>query len=142
MTAEALYHRALVQLARAAIGAGSLEAPDGSATLDNPVCGDEVTVELRIRQGVIAAMAHRVRGCVLCEAAASLLGRAAPGETPSQVAAVRAGLAAMLQGGAPPPGGPWAALAVFAPVGSVRSRHACALLPFDALAEAARRGRA
>lgn len=141
MTAEALYHEALVQLARAAIGAGFLEAPDGSATLDNPLCGDQVTVELRMRQGVIAAMAQRVRGCMLCEAAASLLARAAPGTTPAQVAAVRAGLAAMLQTGAPPPGGAWAALAVFAPAKAVRSRHGCALLPFDALAEAARHGR-
>jgi nitrogen fixation protein NifU and related proteins len=136
VSAEELYHQALVRLARAATGAGRLEAPEGSATLDNPLCGDRVTFEVRLSEGRVAALAHRVRGCLLCEAAASLLGRAAVGATPGEIAAARAGAAAMLQSGAPPPGGPWADLELFAPVRGVGSRHGCVLLPLDALGEA------
>ena len=136
MTDEAFYQEAILRLARAASGAGRLEAPDGSATLDNPLCGDRVSVEVGVREGRIAALAHRVRGCLLCQAAASLLGRAAAGSTPAEVEEARGRLAEVLRSGAEPPRGAWGDLAAFAPVGPVPSRHGCLLLPFDALVEA------
>jgi len=57
VSAEDLYHEALVRLAREAVGAGALPAPaggtltaalHGSATVDNPLCGDRVTMEVRV----------------------------------------------------------------------------------------------
>ncbi len=136
MTAEALYHEALVRLAREAAGAGRLESPDAAATLDNPLCGDRVTVELRLRGGRVAALAQRVRGCLLCEAAASLLGRAALGLGAAEISGAREAAAAMLGRGAPAPGGAFSDLEAFTPVRAVPSRHRCVLLPFEALAEA------
>lgn len=141
MTADALYQEAIVRLAREASGAGRLEAPDGSATLDNPLCGDRVTVEVRLRGGRIDALAHQVRGCLLCEAAASLLGRAAMGGTDRDAREARRSLSELLRSGARPPAGAWEDLAAFAPVGSVPSRHGCVLLPFDALGEAVARAK-
>ncbi len=131
-----LYHQALVRLARAAEGAGDLAGATAGATVDNPLCGDRVTVEVRLAGGCVAALAHRVRGCILCQASASLLGRAAPGRTPAELAGAQAALAALLRSGAPPPQGPFADLALFAPVRAAPSRHRCALLPFEALARA------
>jgi len=131
-----LYHQALVRLARAADGAGRLDAPSAVATVDNPLCGDRVTVEVRLGEGRIEALAHRVRGCLLCQASASLLGRAAPGRTPAEVLEAQAALGALLRSGATPPRGPFADLALFAPVQVVPSRHRCALLPFEAVARA------
>jgi nitrogen fixation NifU-like protein len=136
VTGDALYHEALLELAREARGAGRLDAADGRATRDNPLCGDQVAIEVRLSVGRITALAQRTRGCVLCEAAASLIGGAAPGSTPREVDEVRARIAAMLAGGGPPPEGAWAELAVFLPVRAVRSRHDCVLLPFDALRDA------
>lgn len=141
MTTDALYHEALLGLARARTGAGRLEAPAASASCENPLCGDRVAVDVRLAGGRIAALAHRVRGCVLCEAAASLLGATAPGCAPAEVALARERLAAMLRAGAAPPDGPWAGLEVFLPVRGVPSRHACVLMPFDALADALARVR-
>lgn len=135
MTSDELYHDALVELARAATGAGTLESPAASATRDNPLCGDRVTFEVRLVDGRIAALAHRVRGCVLCQAAASFLGRVGPGATAGELRAAREALAALLEGVPLPPGAA-SGLGVFEPVGSVKSRHACVLLPFDALADA------
>ncbi len=131
-----MYQQALVRLARSAVGAGRLESPDASATLDNPLCGDRVTVEVRLRDGRLEGLAHRVRGCVLCEAAASLLGRAAPGATPADVATARASAATLLRSGEVLLQGPWAELELFRPVRDVPSRHRCVLLPFDALVDA------
>jgi nitrogen fixation NifU-like protein len=144
VTAEALYHEAIVGLARAATGAGHLGSPDGSATLDNPLCGDRVTVEVCLRDGRVAALAQRVRGCLLCEAAASLLGRAAVGRTAREIDEARAALAALLcagETGEPSPDGAWEELAAFAPVRGVPSRHTCVLLPFDALRESLARAK-
>jgi nitrogen fixation NifU-like protein len=136
VTNDALYHEGMVRLARAARGAGRLAAPHGSAARDNPLCGDQVLVEVRLSGGRIAELAHRTRGCVLCEAAASLLGGAAPGRTRAEVALARARLLAMLSAGEAPPGDAFADLAIFLPVRDVRSRHECVLLPFDALLDA------
>jgi nitrogen fixation NifU-like protein len=136
VTSDALYHEELLRLARARTGAGRLEAPAASASRDNPLCGDRVAIDVRLEAGRIAAVAHRVRGCVLCEAAAALVGATAPGRAPAEVAAVRERLTAMLRAGAAPPDEPWAALGVFLPVRAVPSRHACVLMPFEALADA------
>jgi nitrogen fixation NifU-like protein len=133
VSAEDLYNEALVRLARERAGAGQLQAPAGAASLDSPLCGDRVTVEVRLGGGRIEALAHRVRGCVLCEASASLLGRAAPGRTVDEVEAARAVLETLLRDGASVPAGPFGALSAFAPVHAVPSRHACVLLPFEAL---------
>jgi nitrogen fixation NifU-like protein len=136
MTSDALYQEALLRLARSARGAGPLAAPDASAARDNPLCGDDVTVEVSVRDGRIAAVGHRVRGCVLCQAAASVLAAAAPGHGPGEIARVRDALAAMLRAGGGVPGAPWEELAVFLPVRAVPSRHECVLLPFDTLGDA------
>lgn len=132
---EALYHDALLRLAREARGAGRLEPPGTEAELDNPLCGDRVAMEVRLEGGRIAALAHRVRGCVLCQAAASFLGRSAPGRGPPDLREAREQAAALFGEGRPPQGA-WEGLAVFSPVRAVKSRHRCVLLAFDALLEA------
>ncbi len=43
--------------------AGRMEAPDGEATVSNPVCGDHMHVMLRIVGGRIARMQWLTRGC-------------------------------------------------------------------------------
>lgn len=136
MTSDALYHDALLRLARAAAEARRLEAPHASARRDNPLCGDDVTFEVRVRDGRVEAVGHRVRGCVLCQASAAVLGGAAPGRTPGELAAAREALTAMLRGSGLVPPYPWEELAVFQPVRAVPSRHECVLLPFEALADA------
>lgn len=131
-----LYHEAIVRLARDATGRGRLDAADGRATVDNPLCGDRVTVEVAIADGHIAAVGHQTRGCVLCEAAAAVIGQGAPGATPSSIDESAATLQAILSGGNAEATGRWAALAAFRPVAAKRSRHDCVRLPFTALREA------
>jgi nitrogen fixation NifU-like protein len=141
VTSDALYQDALLRLARAARGAGRLAAPSATASRDNPLCGDDVTIEVTVRQGRVADVGHRVRGCVLCQAAASVIGSAAPGRSAEEIARARAVLHAMLREGGSVPASPWEELAVFLPVKDVPSRHECVLLPFDALADALARAK-
>ena len=135
---EELYNRALLEAAKAAIRAGRLAEPHGPGAYgrgraDNPLCGDRVTLEVRLAGGRIADLAHEVRGCALAQAAASVLGSHAPGPRPEDVAAVHRMLGAMLDAGGPAPGGAWATLEAFKPVARHPSRHGCVLLPFEAL---------
>jgi nitrogen fixation NifU-like protein len=132
-----LYHQAILDLARRATGRGRLEAPRASATVDNPLCGDRVTLDLDLRDGRVSAIGHRVRGCLLCQAAASVIGARAPGLEPAALHEEAEHLRRLIVEG---PGaaidGLWPELAAFEPVHRHKSRHDCVLLPFDALTQA------
>ena len=126
-----LYQQALLDLAKAAHGAGSLPSPDGSALRDSPLCGDRVRMQVALEDGRIKALAHDVKGCLLCRTAASLVGLHGAGLDAAQANALRGQVAAALAGSAPPPG--WPELSLFEPVRPHRNRHGCVLLPFETL---------
>ncbi|MEQ8967257.1 MAG: iron-sulfur cluster assembly scaffold protein [Azospirillaceae bacterium] len=133
---DSLYQKAILDHAKAAVGAGKLEAAQGRATVDNPICGDRVTVEVALGEdGRVTALGHTVRGCVLCAATASVLGADAPGHTPAELRAAAQAFDAMIREGAPTPEG-WPGLDAFTPVHEAKSRHECVLLPFEALDKA------
>jgi nitrogen fixation NifU-like protein len=131
-----LYHDRLVALARAAYGHGALAPPCRRAEADNPLCGDRVVIEVRIAHAAIEELAHRVKGCLLCQAAAAALGVRAPGAPEEEVRRAFVQVRALLQDGAALPAGHWPELALFAPVRAYKSRHRCVLLPFEALLDA------
>ena len=92
-----LYQQALLDLAKAAHGAGALPSPDGSALRDSPLCGDRVRMQVTLADGRVSALAHDVKGCLLCQAAASLLGLHGAGLNPEEVQALRGQVAAALE---------------------------------------------
>lgn len=134
MTDE-IYQRAIKELAHAGHGAGRLNAPSASARLDNPLCGDRIDLDVIVAGGRIVALGHETKGCLLCQAAASLLGREAPGRTMAEFVAADAEVVALLRGESAA-ASHWPDLAVFRPVAGHRSRHGCVLLPFRALTKA------
>lgn len=129
-----LYQQELIDLARAAHSAGKLADADGAAEGDSPLCGDRVRMQVKIEDGKIATLAHEVRGCLLCEASASMVGRHAAGLTCAQLHRVREQVAAMLAGSDAP--ADWPEIRLFAPVRPHRNRHGCVLLPLDTLGQA------
>jgi nitrogen fixation NifU-like protein len=133
---DELYHAELVARAHAGRKRGRLRAPDRSITLDNPLCGDRVTLDLCLSDARVTTVGHQVRGCLLCEAAAETIGTHAPGKSAAELAAVTRALSAVVRDGALPPEGEWSCLAAFAPVHQVKSRRDCVMLPFEALGKA------
>ncbi|HJP23489.1 MAG: iron-sulfur cluster assembly scaffold protein [Alphaproteobacteria bacterium] len=129
-----LYEDPIMNHARSGVGSGRLDAPDASVTLDNPLCGDRITLDVTLDGDRVSAVGHHVRGCALCQAAAAVMAAAAVGENQGDAEAARTALATMLEGGTAPDG-PWAELAVFEPVRGHKSRHECVLLPLEALAK-------
>lgn len=139
-----LYHQAILDLARQATGHGRLEAPQASVRIDNPLCGDRVTLDLEMADDRVSAIGHQVRGCLLCQAAATVIGARAPGQSAAALRATADRLRRLIVDGAgavdgAPVEGLWPELAAFAPVHRHKSRHECVLLPFIALDRALER---
>lgn len=136
-----LYHQAILDLARQATGHGRLLAPQVSIRVDNPLCGDRVTLDLDLEDGRVSALGHQVRGCLLCQAAAAVIGARAPGQTAAALHENTERLRRLIVDGSDAAGaaageGLWPELTAFAPVRRHKSRHDCVLLPFTALGRA------
>lgn len=132
-----LYQESIKRMAAAAHGHGRLALPGGEARLDNPLCGDRVHLQVALEGGRIAAVAHETRGCLLCRAAASLLGARGAGLDAAAVDAATRALEALLVGAETVPAD-WQELSMFRPAQDFPSRHKCVLLPFKALQAALR----
>lgn len=130
---DQLYQDRIVSLAKAKTGAGKLTAPTKSARRDNPLCGDRVTIDVKLDNGRIAEIAHQVRGCLLCQASASALASVAIGRDSAGIEKVRLDAERAIGREEGEAGEPFSA---FAPVKSHKSRHECVLLPFEALKDA------
>lgn len=131
---DELYQEALLKLAKEAPRKGRLDPNDASVRLDNPLCGDRVRIDLRVKDGRIADLAQEVRGCVLCQAAGGVIGRQAVGLDRQGVADLCGEVDRVLAGETPSV----VELEAFRPVARHRSRHDCVRLPFQALREAAK----
>lgn len=129
--AAALYSDAVVALA--ARKPERLAAPTVSAQRNNPLCGDRVTVDLAVADGVIQGVGGDVRGCALCCASLIAMIDDLPGRSlaalPERIETVRRAVVAT----AIAPEDPLAPL-LDKPV--PRPRHRCVLLPWDALTDA------
>ena len=130
---DQLYQDRIVALAKARTGAGKLANPTKSARRDNPLCGDRVTMDVRLENGRIGEIAHQVRGCLLCQASASALASVAIGKDAAGISEIRHDAERAL---GREPGVAGAPFDAFAPVAAHKSRQDCVLLPLEALKDA------
>jgi|AraplaMF_Col_mMF_1032025.scaffolds.fasta_scaffold00156_56 nitrogen fixation NifU-like protein len=130
-----LYHTELVARAREAFGEGRLASATASITVDNPLCGDRVTLDLEKSHGTVKAIAHEVKGCLLCAASAATIAAFGQNRSPSELREMATAAKALMKDGTPVPE-QFSGLRVFTPVHAAKSRRDCVLLPFEALAKA------
>jgi NifU-like protein involved in Fe-S cluster formation len=136
---DPLYATDVLRLAASATGAGTLDPCDARGTARNPVCGDRVGVTLKLDAGGrIEAMAHETHACVLAQASAAILGARLGGSDIRAVESLRNRVAAMLKGEALP-APPFADYGALKGAAAHRNRHACVLLPIDAVLDALQR---
>ncbi|HYM82746.1 MAG TPA: SUF system NifU family Fe-S cluster assembly protein, partial [Candidatus Dormibacteraeota bacterium] len=69
---------------------GVLDAPSVSLEGSNPLCGDRITLQLRVADGVVSEVAFTGRGCAISQASASLLTDEIKGKPLGDVDAFRA----------------------------------------------------
>jgi nitrogen fixation NifU-like protein len=70
---DELYRQVILDHYRSPRHSGHIEGADATAEGQNPLCGDEVTVELRIEEGAVTDAAVRGRGCSISQASGSMM---------------------------------------------------------------------
>jgi nitrogen fixation NifU-like protein len=66
----------------------AIEQPNASAEGQNPLCGDELQIDLRIADGKIAEVSFHGQGCSISQAATSMLTEIVVGKSVEEAAAL------------------------------------------------------
>ena len=129
-----IYRAALLEHARDQRFRGPLEGATLRGRALNPLCGDELVAEATAEAGgALSELRYTIRGCAIAQASAHLVAQHASGHSPAQLAEHAKALRAALEGEELPPA--LEAMRALLVIRTRRSRHACALLPWQALAE-------
>jgi len=67
---------------------GDLPEPDVRSKDSNPLCGDVIEMQLKIRDGTVDDLRFKGRGCAISQASASMLTELAKGKTLDEIKAL------------------------------------------------------
>ena len=124
-----LYGDQILEWAERSEHMGAVENPDYEATATNPLCGDRVTVQVRMDGNLIKDLCCRVRGCLLCKASCALLAHMAGDLDRADLKDLRDRFEQFLRADDDTMVLPTHEM--FSPVRSHKSRYRCVLLPYD-----------
>lgn len=86
MALEDLYREVILDHYRSPRHRGHLASPDATAQGANPLCGDEITIELNLSGDVVTDVAIDGQGCSISQSSASMMAEAIKGKTLTEVA--------------------------------------------------------
>ena len=132
---ERLYRETVLAHYRNPRNRSPLAAPQGRALVDNPVCGDQVRVEVKLDDGRIAEVSAVGRGCSIAVASGSVMTELVKGLDRAAAAALGSALDDLVHA-RPVPDDLVPELRAFARVADLPSRRRCALLAWEALDQA------
>lgn len=115
---------------------GRLENPDASATAHSKLCGSTVTIDLKMKDGVVTDFAHVVKACALGQASSAIMAEHVVGASADELRAVRETMLHMLKDNGSPPDGRFDDLKYLEPVRDYKARHTSTMLTFDAVVDA------
>jgi nitrogen fixation NifU-like protein len=116
---------------------GELEGANAEAHLNNPTCGDEVRLQLRVVDGVIEDVRFVGDGCSISQSSVSMMTQSIKGKTLDEARALARLFTAMMHGDADAARDKTLGdLRVLAGVSKFPVRVKCALLGWNALDEA------
>ena len=128
-----LYGDPMLCWAKQRIHAGSLAHPDREATQTNPLCGDRVTVQVKMSGETIETVRYQVKGCILCKASCACMASLISGMDKARAENLTEAFDLFLKSDETDRPEAGAAYTVFAPLRSHSSRHHCVLLPYRTL---------
>ena len=88
MSLDDLYREVILDHYRNPRRRGALEHPDAHADGQNPLCGDELSLDLALEGDRIADVRIQGRGCSISQASASMMAETVAGKTLAEVAAL------------------------------------------------------
>ena len=137
MGMESLYQELILQHYRSPRNRGVLDSPTAEISMNNPVCGDEITLQIQVSEGVVEAVRFTGQGCSISQASASMMAHQLEGKSLAAARELAEKFTRLLHGDA--------SLAGDAALGDLRAlagvskfpvRVKCALLAWNALNEA------
>ena len=131
-----IYNRRILEFAADIPRLQRLPDADATVVAHSRLCGSKVTVDVKMKDGVVTDFGHDVKACARGQASSSVMARHVVGSSGEELKALRAQMHAMLKENGPPPAGKWADLEALLPVRDFKARHASTLLTFDAVADA------
>jgi nitrogen fixation protein NifU and related proteins len=135
-----LYQDLIIEHYKRPRNRGTLSAPDAAVQLSNPTCGDEVTLHLSVRDGIVSDVKFEGVGCSISQASLSMMSQVVKGRTRDEIAAVAERFNEMLRGDVSAAKDKRLGdLRALAGVSRYPVRVRCALLGWDALSEALRK---
>jgi len=88
MSLEDLYREVILDHYRSPRNKGHLESPDAIAEGVNPLCGDEITIELGFDGDRVSEVAVDGQGCSISQSSASMMTEAIKGKTRVEIEAL------------------------------------------------------
>jgi len=141
MNTDELYQEILLQHSRRPRNHGPLENPTHRADGHNALCGDELSVELRIVDDKLEAVRFQSSACAICTASASLMTGSALGLKTSEAIGLAGDFRKLATSGeASAAIEKLTALRALGAVHRFPQRVKCATLPWEALSGAIREG--
>lgn len=130
-----LYQQTIIEHNRAPRNFKKVEGANRTAAGDNPLCGDRISLSLRLEGDVIKDIGFQGSGCAISQASASLMTSAVQGKTKAEAEALYRAFHDMVAGGADAPADPKSLgkLAAFAGVRQFPARVKCANLSWHTL---------
>jgi len=115
---------------------GALEPADASVEGFNPMCGDHLTLRLRLNQDTISDIRFEGQGCAISTASASLMTEAVKGRSRGEALKLFERVHQLLTDDAAPPAEELGKLAALSGVREYPARVKCASLCWHTLASA------
>ncbi len=85
MSLEDLYREVILDHYRSPRNKGHLDKPDYRAEGVNPLCGDEITIELAFDGDQVSQVAVAGQGCSISQSSASMMSEAIKGKTKGEI---------------------------------------------------------
>jgi nitrogen fixation protein NifU and related proteins len=134
---SALYQELILDHYRRPRNKGVLEQPTHAIALNNPLCGDEIDLQLRIEADVIKEVRFIGRGCSISQAAASMMTQIVKEKRLVDALVLADRMTAMMHGDEPTAQDKALGdLRALAGVAKFPIRVKCAMLPWNALRDA------
>lgn len=127
-----LYREVIMDHYRRPRNKGDLENPTVSIDLTNPLCGDEITLQLAVEEGVVQEARFNGRGCSISQASASMMTQQVRGKTLAEALSMAEQFKKMMHGDEDA-GKALGDLQALQGVAKFPARVRCALLAWEAL---------
>jgi len=132
----ALYQEMILDHYRRPRNKGTLEKPDASVEMKNPLCGDEITLQVAFDGDSVCDLRFSGRGCSISQASASMMTQLVKGKSPEEIEAIRTQFRDLMLGNASADESQLGPLRALSGVARFPARVKCALLAWNALERA------